>query len=228
MKSPVYLTYKFGDQSEYCLCFGDRGSARTILIIPPLFDEMNRTRRMLVEFMRALADRGICALLPDLPGCNESLACISEQTVSVWRQAVEDAAVQLKPTHIVSVRGGTLIDDRADKPIMRLAPVKGASVLKTMLRGRLVADKEAGTSSTIESLMAQAATGSLELSGYILSNAMLQSLEDFVPSPSCQCQEITLPEINGSPLWLRAEPQEDAGMSAAFAERIDVWSATCA
>jgi hypothetical protein len=225
---PTFLTYDFGGQSEFCLCFGERHAARTIIIIPPLFDEMNRTRRMLVEVMRTLAGRGICSLLPDLPGFNESLANISKQTVGTWRQALEEAAVQLNPTHIVSLRGGTLIDDVADRPILRLAPVKGASLLKTMLRSRLLADKEAGINSTIEGLMASAESGFLELSGYNLSDEMLQSIQDAAPSTSCQFQEIALADIDGTPLWLRAEPQDDARMSAAFADKLDVWSATCA
>lgn len=228
MTLPVYLTYDFGGQSEFCLCFGERYAARTIIIIPPVFDEMNRTRRMLVEVMRALAGRGVCSLLPDLPGLNESLADISKQTVGTWRRALEEAVVQLNPTHIVSLRGGTLIGDVADMPTLRLAPVKGASLLKTMLRSRLVADKEAGINSTIESLMTTAKSGLLELSGYNLSNEMLQSLQDAAPATSYQFQEITLADIDGTPLWLRAEPQDDARMSAAFADKLDVWSATCA
>src|SRR3546814_11084271 len=47
-------------------------SSATILIVPPLFEEANRTRRTLVLAMRALAAEGFAALLPDLPGQNES------------------------------------------------------------------------------------------------------------------------------------------------------------
>lgn len=228
MTRPEYLTYDVNGQLEHCLRFGTRDAARTIIIIPPLFDEMNRTRRMLVETMRALADLGIRSLLPDLPGCNESLADISKQCISDWRRAVNDATTQLKPTHIASVRGGTLIDDVADIPILRLAPVKGASLLKTMLRSRLVAEKEAGITATIDSLMASAQSGFLELSGYNLSLEMVQSLQDAIPSEHCRFQQITHAEIDGSPLWVRAEPQDDARMSLALAHRLDVWSATCA
>src|SRR3546814_16734741 len=45
----------------------------TIVIVPPLFEEANRTRRTLVLAMRALAADGFAAVLPDLPGPNESL-----------------------------------------------------------------------------------------------------------------------------------------------------------
>src|SRR3546814_7955467 len=45
----------------------------TVLFVPPLFEEANRTRRTLVLAMRALAAQGFAALLPDLPGPNASL-----------------------------------------------------------------------------------------------------------------------------------------------------------
>jgi hypothetical protein len=34
-------------------------------------------------------------------------------------------------------------------------------------------------------------------------------------------------DIMGSPLWLRAEPQDDPAMSAAIADDLDQWSASC-
>ena len=51
---PEFRTYNFAGHEEHVLCFA-AGSSRRILIIPPLFDEMNRCRRMLVQAMRELA-----------------------------------------------------------------------------------------------------------------------------------------------------------------------------
>lgn len=228
MTRPAYLTYDLNGQSEYCLCYGEQGALRTIIIIPPMFDEMNRTRRMLVETMRILADRGVRSLLPDLPGCNESLAHISKLSINDWRAAIQHAVIDLKPTHILSIRGGTLLDDVADIPTLRLAPVKGVTLLKTLLRSRLVADKEAGISTTIDKLMTSAKSGFVELSGYNLSDDMVQTLENAIPSKTLRFEEITLSDIDGTPLWLRAEPRDDARMSAALAVKLDMWSATCA
>ena len=225
--APVHLHYEFGGQQEYCLSFGDSGANRSILIVPPLFDEMNRVRRMLVEAMRALASCGLRTLLPDLPGCNESMAAMSAQTLETWRDAIVAAASQLGSTHVASMRGGCLIDHRPDLPHWRLAPVKGASVLKTMLRARIAAEKESGNSVTIEQLMAAAQTGPLELSGNILGFAMLESLDKAEPVPVDDLHEATLAEIAGTPLWLRAEPGDAPEMSAAIAADLDRWSASC-
>jgi hypothetical protein len=225
--TPIHLHYEFDRQQEYCLSFGDAGASRSILIIPPLFDEMNRTRRMLVEAMRALAGCGVRTLLPDLPGCNESAADLAAQTVERWQYAVEAAAEQLGATHVASIRGGTLIDHRPVLPQWQLAPVKGSSLLKTMLRTRIAAEKEGGHSVTIEQLMAAAQTGPLELSGSMLGIEMLESLERSEPEACENAREVALADIEGVPLWLRAEPGEAPGMSAAIAADLDRWSASC-
>ena len=134
---PEYRSYQFAGHDENALCLG-MGASRRILIIPPLFDEMNRCRRMLVQAMRGLADRGVGALLIDLPGCNESPAALADQSLSTWREAVTAAAAQLEATHIAALRGGALVDDGAPHlPHWRLAPAKGSSLLKTMIRTRI-------------------------------------------------------------------------------------------
>lgn len=225
---PVHLHYEFCGQQEYCLSFGDAAAGRAIMIVPPLFDEMNRVRRMLIESMRALAVRGVRTLLPDLPGCNESVAELSAQTLESWQNAVETAARQLGATHIASIRGGCLIDHRAQLPLWRLAPVKGGSLLKTMLRTRVAAEKESGHSVTIEQLMQAAISSPLELSGNMLGSAMVKALETAEPIGAMHVHEAALTDIAGTPLWLRAEPQDSAEMSAALAKEIDRWSASCA
>jgi pimeloyl-ACP methyl ester carboxylesterase len=225
---PVHLSYETGGHSEHCLSFGTIDATRTILIVPPLFDEMNRTRRMLVEAMRALGAQGVRTLLPDLPGCNESLACMSEQTLLNWRNAVTNCASQLSATHIASIRGGCLIDDATNLPVWRLAPAKGASLLKTMLRTRIAADKEAGISTTVEQLLIAAKSAPLDLAGLLLGREILAELDLALPTATTRIHEVALADINGTPLWLRAEPDEDSAMSAAIAADLDRWSASCA
>lgn len=229
--NPRHLNYSFGGHDEACLAFGPDNAARRILIIPPLFDEMNRVRAMLVTAMRDLAGRGIATMLPDIPGCNESLANISSQTPGSWQAAMTAAAGQLTATHVASIRGGALIDAAIALPHWRLAPAKGTSLLKTMLRTRIAADKEAGKTSSADSLMASAQTGPIELSGYMLGGEMLAGLDAALPDTSMGVHEMSLGEepgqLWGKPIWLRAEPQEDPDMSAALAAELDRWSASC-
>lgn len=226
--APRHLTYNFEGFDEAVTCFGDAQATRVILIVPPLFDEMNRVRAMLVGAMRELAAHGIVTMLPDIPGCNESLAPISSQSMKSWQNAMADAALQLGASHVVSIRGGALIEGYIALPHCRLAGVKGASLLKTMLRTRIASDKESGRNSSIESLLADARRGPIELSGYTLGAMMLAELDAAIPDPAVQAYEVVLGEgIAGKPLWLRAEPQEDAAMSLALATELDRWSASC-
>lgn len=225
--APVHLYYETNGHREYCLSFGAAETTRTILIVPPLFDEINRTRRMLAQMMRALAERDVRSLLPDLPGCNESEAELSTQSLASWRKAVSDCAAQTGATHIASVRGGSLIDDATGLPIWRLAPVKGASLLRTMLRTRIAADKEAGIVSSSEQLLASATIAPIELSGNLLGADMLASLEAADVAGGDRITEATLAEVNGTPLWLRAEPGDDPAMSAGIALHLEHWSASC-
>ena len=227
---PRHLTYDIVGGQEQCLAFGPVDATRNILIIPPLFDEMNRMRRVLVSAMRDLAGRELATMLPDLPGCNESLAALAEQDLDGWRSAIAVAAEQYGATHIASLRGGCLIDDGADAlPVWRLSPVKGASLLKTVIRTRIAGDKEAGLATSADELIAAGRSAPIELAGNMISPAMLASLETAEPAPLERLTLASLGEdgVSGSALWLRAEPQDDSQMAASIADNLDRWSASC-
>jgi alpha-beta hydrolase superfamily lysophospholipase len=226
--APEYLRYTVAGHDAFCLSFGTN-SARRIVIVPPLFDEMNRMRRVLVSAMRDLAERGVGSVLIDLPGCNESLAPLEAQNLYGWRDAVQACATQLAVTHIASFRGGALIDGcHPDLPHWRLAPVKGASLLKTMIRTRIAGEKEAGNNITEAELTAQATTAPIELAGNMLGPEMVEQLAVAEPAALPQLTGRQLGEdITGSPLWLRAEPQDDPAFAANIAADLDRWSASC-
>ena len=228
MSSPDYHCYTFAGHEEFCLSFG-KHSARCILIIPPLFDEMNRMRRVLVSAMRDLAGRSVGSLLIDLPGCNESLAPLERQSLNSWRDAVAACAAQLSVTHVASIRGGALIDEsRPDLPQWRLTPVKGASLLKTMIRTRIAGEKEAGNGISEAALLAQAESYPIELAGNMLGSDMVAQLAVAEPIALPNMAERKLgQDIMGSPLWMRAEPQDDAILAANIAADLDRWSASC-
>ena len=228
MIAAEYLRYTVAGHDELCLSFG-RDSARRILVVPPLFDEMNRMRRVLVSAMRDLDGRGVGSILIDLPGCNESLASLEHQSIGSWRGAVAACAGQLSVTHIASMRGGALLDGgNADLPHWRLAPAKGASLLRTMIRTRIAGEKEAGNSISEAQLLEQSEAAPLELAGNMLGSVMVKQLAIAEPVALTNLTESKLGEdIIGSPLWLRAEPQDDATFAANIAAELDRWSASC-
>ncbi len=218
--------------SEYFLRIAPAGSPRaTILIVPPLFEEANRTRRTLVLAMRGLAAQGFSAILPDLPGQNESLLPLVDVDLNRWQDAVAEIVAEIDgPVIVASVRGGALIDHVAKAAAWwRLAPVGGASLLRTLMRSRVSADREAGLTSSLESLQAEAKTAPLLLAGNRLSPAMVAQLGVSEAQAVEPLRSVGLGAdgIVGTPLWLRAEPGADAAMAEAIAVDIAAWSATC-
>ncbi|MEP2750765.1 MAG: hypothetical protein ABJP02_13825 [Parasphingorhabdus sp.] len=227
-----YSSYQFQGQDELCLRVG-AAHAKTILVIPPLFDEMNRMRRMLVNMMRLLAEHGIGSTLPDLPGTNESLFPQKEASLTIWRQALVTCSETLPaPHHIVSFRGGCLLDNFTDNARKwRLSPVKGTTLLRTMMRTRIASDKEAGLSTDMAQLVAEAKQGQVNLAGNNIGSALFSELEDALPAPSETVRTAQLENntktadvrLAGSALWLRAEPGDDLLLSGAIATDLVSW-----
>lgn len=196
-----------------------------ILLIPPLFAEMNKMRHTLVQTMRRLANKNIASTLPDLPGCNESLQKLSDQSMSSWRTALEIIVEHHNITHIVAVRGGCLIDDiAANKPHFRLNSVNGANIIKTMMRSKLIAIKESGREENLDNLARLASQSGTELAGYELSAALYNDLKDAIPSDIENLTENKIGEqVEGKSLWMRAEPEYDEKMMQSLADVLAIW-----
>ena len=211
-----------------------RGPAKaaTVLILPPLFEEANRLRRTLLLTMRALADAGIASLLPDLPGQNESLVATDAATLSLWREEAAALAVREEMALVAAFRGSCLIDDQIAAPHWRCAPVSGHNLLKAMLRSRIASDSENGVRSDSAQLLAQAQSAPLSLAGNLLSPKMIAELSEAEPRAVTPLRTVKIGTsgenmIAGTPLWLRAEPGEDADMARAMATDIADWMQQC-
>lgn len=200
---------------EYALAF-DQGRKHRVLVLPALFDEANKLRRFTVEAMRRLDGAGIDAFLPDLPGCNESLALLEAQTLHDWQQAAEAAAEHFGATHVLAIRGGALSAPDG-LPAWRYAPVTGASILRAMLRARVLASKEAGVEENRDALLEWGRDSGLELAGYRLGAEMIRELETAEPSGGAALANIAQTDLGGAGLWLRAEPGDDPVQSTTLA-----------
>ncbi len=203
------------DGEEYAVAF-DRGRECRVLVLPALFDEANKLRHFTVEVMRRLDDAGIDTFLPDLPGCNESRAGLETQTLLGWREAAEAASAHFGATHVLTIRGGALCAPTETKA-WRYAPATGSSILRAMLRARVIASKEAGIAETRESLLEQGRKSGLELAGYKLGAAMIRELEDAETSGGAAVADIAQADLGGAGLWLRAEPDHDPAQAEALA-----------
>ena len=201
--------------SEYALTF-DQSRAHRILIAPALFDEGHKLRRFTVEVMRRLDGAGIDCFLPDLPGLNESEQDLALIEPEDWRMALEAAARQFEVSHVLALRGGGLVlPDKLRG--WHYAPVKGASLLKTMLRARILAAREAGREELLATLTEQGLALGIVLAGYSLSGEMLRQMGELTPGKQPGITAIEHELLGGGALWLRAEPAEDSAQADALA-----------
>ncbi len=193
----------------------DRERRYRLLIVPPLFEEMNRTRRLLVDTMRALDSHGIDSFMPDLPGTNESLQAFESQSLHSWRTAMARAARHFAATHVLALRGGVLVFPNA-LPGWVVEPVAGASLLRQLLRAGVIAAREAGEHADSATLLETGRTEGIRLAGYACGPALIAGLDSARPLDEGQ-REIRQSELGGAALWLRAEPGDDPAQAARLA-----------
>jgi hypothetical protein len=205
-----YVRYRAGESDEWMMRIG---SGPALLFLPPLFEEMNRTRALLAATMRALAGHGFSCWLPDLPGTGESGRPLAQVTWKDWREAAQAAFASSGAAASVAVRGGALLDEAAPAR-WRFAPATGASLARDLGRAGLMT--EGG-------------------GGYAPSAALLAELAAAEPASGPQVRTVRLAtdraeaelKIEGPPLWRRAEPQTSSELAAAMASDISTWVRQC-
>ena len=198
------------------------GDGPVVLAAPALFEEGNRTRAMLVDVLRRLADAGIGGALPDMPGQGESVVATVDARLTDWRQAFAAAARTLQgsgrgPVHVMAWRGGALVDAQVTAASRwYLSPVGGAALVRDLRR------------------VAQAA-GSADYAGNVIADEMLAELAAAEPSIAEPLRVVRLEsdpraadrKIAVAPPWRASEPGTDAALQAALAEDIAEWVRAC-
>jgi hypothetical protein len=227
-----------GGERLPCAVRGPDGAPVRLLIVPPLFEEMNRARRLLARTGEALAGLGIASVLPDLPGTGDHEGGAEAMDWPRWRAAVAALAGTLGAAATVAVRGGVLLDDAAGaRPRYRLAPVSGAALLRDLLRARAVSDAEAGAGMSVARLEASLAAGeAIEAAGHILSPALAAALRAASPAPARSGDRTAMLDgqpggdvvLSGPAAWRVAEPApaEEQALARALAADIAQWLAS--
>ena len=208
-----------GSGEEFALVAGPDDAPVRMLIVPALFDEANKTRRLLAQMMRLLAARGVASVLPDLPGCGESLAPLELQDLASWRAAVRKCVRHFGASHVLAIRGGATLLPRGAKG-WSFEPVAGAAQLRTMVRAGTIAAREEGRDETSAHLLDFGRAHGLELAGYRLGARMIADLEQSTLPKRSKRPVLTIAELGGEPLWRRSEPGYDPALAAALATRI--------
>jgi pimeloyl-ACP methyl ester carboxylesterase len=205
-----YDRYSIDGREEWMVRIGDP-AAPALLFLPPLFEEMNRTRAFLAGVMRRVAAAGWCCRLPDLPGTGESERPLEDVEWQDWVSAARAAAHGAKA--VASVRGGCLLDAGLASFTWRLAPAEGASLVRDLERTGLVA--EGGGA------------------GYAPSPALLERLRAATPAGPARVVRLASDradadmKVEGPPLWRRSEPQNSSELTDAGASDIIEWLGRC-
>ena len=217
----TYDRYSVAGFEEWMMRVGP-AHAPPVLFVPPLFEEMNRSRALIAATMRALAERGFGCWLPDLPGTGESERALPDVSWADWRHGVSEAADHAAAASgrapvVAAIRGGCLLDDAAEGAgHWRLAPVAGASVAREMERS--------------------GAAGGVAWAGYEPFPALRTSLAAAEPAELANLRTLRLAHdraeadawIEGPALWRRSEPGTSRELAAAAAADIAEWAKRCA
>jgi len=216
----AFERFESSGRDEWLMRIG-RPHAPAILIVPPLFEEMNRTRALIVAVMRLAAKKGHCCWLLDLKGTGESERGLRDVAWDDWRHDVRFAAAHIagkarKPL-VASLRGGALVDGGAEAQAWwRFAPTDGAAVARDMVRSGLA--------------------GGVEWAGYAPSEALKAALEAAAPAKVAPLRTVRLStdrgeadgKLEGPALWRRSEPGNSAELAEAIAADLSKWSRLCA
>lgn len=215
----AFERFQAGRREEWLMRVG-RPNAPAILFVPPLFEEMNRTRALIVTVMNRLAKRGQCCWLVDLSGTGESERDLAHVAWRDWRHDVISAAAHIaeksKKPLIASLRSGALLDEGAGaRGWWRFAPQDGSALVRDMGRSGLA--------------------GGVEWAGYAPSDELKADIGVATPEPVKPLRTIRLAtdraeadaKIDGPALWRRSEPGNSAELAEALADDIQKWSGEC-
>ncbi|AQR72533.1 hypothetical protein [Sphingomonas sp. LM7] len=207
--------YDWAGGREAMLRFGP-ATGPVIVAALPLFEEANRTRAFTVTILRALAERGIAGALPDLPGQGESLVATESVRLGDLRDAFAAAARHCGPPgYTLGIRSGALLDATTlPRGRWHLAPSTGPELLRELER----LHQAGGGNDYGGNRVSPALLGELETAGIAAQNRTIRLETDARPADL---------KVPGSPLWRRAEPDNDPALAGRLADDIAAWVRTC-
>ncbi len=201
---------------EAMLAFGPQTGPQ-LLVLQPLFEEMNRARALIVAICRALGERGIGCWLPDLPGTGESLTALDTTSWQDWCDAVPLAVAAIGGgfTGSVGFRGGVLLDHAVPGRRWRFAPTACRSLLSDLRRSALASGSDPATPAGYH--LAPGLTGPLSTAdvGADDNARTIRLVSDDRPADR---------HIEGVPVWRRPEPEQNLALARLLSDDIAIWA----
>lgn len=156
-----------------------------IMLLAPLQEELNKSRRQLHLIADCLSAIGHAVLLVDYYGTGDSEGDWQDATLHHWHQDVRDGLSWLanrypKPAHLVSLRAGSLCvpPEFSGQWTACFPLLDGKTLVHQWLRQKLFASRLAGGSDSQASLTEQWRQQGLELAGYFNSPTLFTQLLD--------------------------------------------------
>ena len=232
---PFFL--RVSGTERFCYFHAPRGPIRgSVLAVHAFAEELNKSRAVVADGARALADAGFAVLLIDLVGCGDSAGDFADASWDAWLADLA-AGWQWLAEHtngerwLWGTRFGALLANRfaeqaspAVDGLLLWQPVaNGTQHLTQFLRlktmGGLIRDASAPVASNVEtSPRATLAAGEpVEVAGYRLTPALADAMDAALLGPA----SATPQRVH----WFEVVSREGANMSAVAARAVEAWSA---
>jgi exosortase A-associated hydrolase 2 len=161
-------------------------------MLPPIGEEMNKSRRMFSLQAQHLAKHGVISVIPDLYGLGDSEGATLESTFDVWQVDLVriidwiSSAYEPRCLQLLALRSGALLTDFVFREQLKVArlllwspSVKGARTVKELYRQALIFERNRGNEDvTVQGLKDRTSEcGLIEIAGYEWSADLLRQLQ---------------------------------------------------
>lgn len=219
-----------GGRQRFCVFHPPQGGQTrgAVLHVPALFEEMNKSRRMVALQSRALAAHGWAVLQIDLFGCGDSGGSIENATWQDWLNDVELGARWLVaaapgPLWLWGLRGGALLASQAAARcsercnLLLWQPVmQGRQLLQQMLRLRVAHDMLGGVVGADDPRADWTHGRSVMLGGYAIGGPLAAGIE---------ATQLLPPAVPGRSVWIDVRSQPGAAVAPAWQAAAARWAA---
>lgn len=230
-----YRSYRWRGHDEWLAQIGE---GPPLLLIPPLFEELNRCRALITGVMHGLAAAGFQAVLPDLPGSGESPRSLVDVGWEDWTGALGlvsfDLQARNRTPFVASFRGGCLLEQQAGAAARwRFAPAAASALVRDLVRAK---QSTLPARVSAEELETQARGEVTEFAGYAIPPAIFSGLAGATIGEEDPVRTVRLEtdpapadlKLSGKPLWRQSEPGNDPVLAVALAADLVEWMHACA